>query len=561
MATTVSGEVGAFRDEVFDGIVATLTRQGGVVGFNGGAIAPDVETYVTSGGGVLTMPDLKPGKYTLSLAVPANPETTQTVLWEATGSVPSDAGATITLEAFLDKNVDQVTPSILRQALAAAAAAQEASASAFASAASAGASAANAGISETNAAISAADALSAALAAGASLYPSVADGLADTVNGDYFFALTRGGEFSIYLNNAGESQFLATLNRQEASGISVRTTLNMQFANAQVIDPRFTFARSSVATVTDRFGVLQTVAANAPRFDHGDLPEGPPILRPDTVGGVPVLVGPKGDNGTDGADGLGWTGGSYDPATGVVTFTSDDGLGFATGDLRGADGTGTGTVTSVDITGGAGIDATGGPVTVSGAITVGLDAATVASLGNADTAFGWGDHAEAGYITSVAWGDVTDKPTFATVATTGAYSDLTGLPTLGTAAGTNADAYATAAQGATADAALPRAGGTMTGTLAVLGVTETDYTLTGTEISVANGTIQTKTLSGATTLTAALSNGQGVLLRLIGGDTHAVTWPTMTWMGGSEPTLTADDWVSIWQSGGTVYGASVGSAA
>ena len=35
---------------------------------------------------------------------------------------------------------------------------------------------------------------------------------------------------------------------------------------------------------------------------------------------------------------LGFTGGSYNSSTGVVTFTSDDGLGFSTGDLRGADG-------------------------------------------------------------------------------------------------------------------------------------------------------------------------------------------------------------------------------
>ena len=41
-----------------------------------------------------------------------------------------------------------------------------------------------------------------------------------------------------------------------------------------------------------------------------------------------------------GEDGKGWTGGSYDSGTGIVTFTSDDGLGFSTTDLRGADGLG-----------------------------------------------------------------------------------------------------------------------------------------------------------------------------------------------------------------------------
>lgn len=35
-----------------------------------------------------------------------------------------------------------------------------------------------------------------------------------------------------------------------------------------------------------------------------------------------------------------------------------------------------------------------------------------------------------GYLTSVAWGDVTGKPTFATVATSGSYNDLTNKPTI-----------------------------------------------------------------------------------------------------------------------------------
>lgn len=42
--------------------------------------------------------------------------------------------------------------------------------------------------------------------------------------------------------------------------------------------------------------------------------------------------------GSGGQDGLGWTGGAYDAQTGIVTFTSDDGLGFTTGDLRGSAG-------------------------------------------------------------------------------------------------------------------------------------------------------------------------------------------------------------------------------
>lgn len=39
-----------------------------------------------------------------------------------------------------------------------------------------------------------------------------------------------------------------------------------------------------------------------------------------------------------------------------------------------------------------------------------------------------------GGLSSVAWNDVTDKPTFSTVATSGAYTDLSGTPTLATVA-------------------------------------------------------------------------------------------------------------------------------
>lgn len=38
-----------------------------------------------------------------------------------------------------------------------------------------------------------------------------------------------------------------------------------------------------------------------------------------------------------------------------------------------------------------------------------------------------------GYLTSVAWGDITDKPTFATVATSGSYNDLLDKPIIPTA--------------------------------------------------------------------------------------------------------------------------------
>lgn len=62
--------------------------------------------------------------------------------------------------------------------------------------------------------------------------------------------------------------------------------------------------------------------------------------------------------------------------------------------------------------------------------------------------------------TSGAYTDLSGKPSLATVATTGAYADLSGKPTLGTAAAQASSVFATAGQGAKADAAFPAPTGT-----------------------------------------------------------------------------------------------------
>ena len=132
MVTTVTGPVGATYDAVFAGLTATLVRTGGVVGYapSGGAIAPDQKTYTTDGSGVLTMADLKPGKYELTLFVPINEGVSQTVLWKAKGTVLPDAGDNITLAEFLVANVEPLTPSLVQQAIAAADRAEAAAAAA-----------------------------------------------------------------------------------------------------------------------------------------------------------------------------------------------------------------------------------------------------------------------------------------------------------------------------------------------------------------------------------------------------------------------------------------------
>lgn len=93
---------------------------------------------------------------------------------------------------------------------------------------------------------------------------------------------------------------------------------------------------------------------------------------------------------------------------------------------------------------------------------------------------------------------------------------------------------------------------------------ETVYELTGTDIDPANGAIQYKTLAANTTFTESLASGDSVILRLSGGATYTVTWPTMTWVtsaGNTAPTLGGSDFIVIWQEGTTVYGAYIGSYA
>ena len=93
---------------------------------------------------------------------------------------------------------------------------------------------------------------------------------------------------------------------------------------------------------------------------------------------------------------------------------------------------------------------------------------------------------------------------------------------------------------------------------------ETTYSLTGTDIDPANGSIQSKTVAANTTFTESLEAGQTVVLLLAAGASYTITWPTTTWVtsaGNSAPTLTANDVLVFWKVSTTLYGAYVGSYA
>jgi hypothetical protein len=92
-----------------------------------------------------------------------------------------------------------------------------------------------------------------------------------------------------------------------------------------------------------------------------------------------------------------------DGTTGQVLTTNGSGtLSFTTISA------GTGTVTSVDMTVPTGLTVSGNPITTSGTLALtfstGYSIPTTSSQSNWDTAYGWGDHASAGYLTSAAIG-------------------------------------------------------------------------------------------------------------------------------------------------------------
>lgn len=90
----------------------------------------------------------------------------------------------------------------------------------------------------------------------------------------------------------------------------------------------------------------------------------------------------------------------------------------------------------------------------------------------------------------------------------------------------------------------------------------TGYSLAGTVIDPANGSVQYKTLGSNTTFTESLDNGQDVLLMINDGSARTITWPTITWLtdSGSAPTLKTTGYtpIYIFQMNNVLYGIRCG---
>ena len=108
------------------------------------------------------------------------------------------------------------------------------------------------------------------------------------------------------------------------------------------------------------------------------------------------------------------------------------------------------------------------------------------------------------------------------------------------------------------------AGGTFTGGITVDAINDTVFAITDAS-SVAldpdNGMVQTWTLGANRTATDSLTTGQSMLLVITASSSnYTLTWPTMTWSGGSAPTLggATPTAIVLWKISSTLYGATVG---
>ena len=103
------------------------------------------------------------------------------------------------------------------------------------------------------------------------------------------------------------------------------------------------------------------------------------------------------------------------------------------------------------------------------------------------------------------------------------------------------------------------------GTVTATSYTEAVFVITGTTpaLDPVNGSIQTWTLTAASTPTSSLSSGESMTLMIEDGTAYSITWPTMTWVnnGGAAPTLATSGKtvVALWNVAGNLYGSFVGN--
>jgi hypothetical protein len=97
--------------------------------------------------------------------------------------------------------------------------------------------------------------------------------------------------------------------------------------------------------------------------------------------------------------------------------------------------------------------------------------------------------------------------------------------------------------------------------------TEEVFTITdgaSVDLDPSNGTVQLWTLGASRSPTATgFAAGQSMTLMVNDGSAYTITWPSVTWVGGSAPALATSGYtvIELWKVSTTLYGALVGSVA
>ena len=113
---------------------------------------------------------------------------------------------------------------------------------------------------------------------------------------------------------------------------------------------------------------------------------------------------------------------------------------------------------------------------------------------------------------------------------------------------------------------MPLTGGTFTGSVTFEdAINENVYAITdptdgsSVDLDPDNGMIQFWTLGANRTATESFTSGQSMLLVVTAGS-YTLTFPTITWVGGTAPTLSTSKPTAIefWKIGSVLYGANVG---
>jgi hypothetical protein len=101
--------------------------------------------------------------------------------------------------------------------------------------------------------------------------------------------------------------------------------------------------------------------------------------------------------------------------------------------------------------------------------------------------------------------------------------------------------------------------------IAAKAIKENVFTITdgaSVDLNPANGTVQVWTLGASRSPTATnFVAGQSMTLMVDDGSGFTITWPSVTWVGGSAPTLATTGFtvIELWEVGTTLYGSLVGN--